>query len=474
MCAASPGLAMTEVDIIIVGAGPAGMSAARYSAEGGARVLLIDEQATPGGQIYRAVQNASKDRLDLLGADYAEGVGLVERLANTDVTIERSATVWRVDEEGTVTYSVAGQAKQARGRHLILATGALERAMPIPGWTLPGVMTAGAAQTLLKDTGVVPEGAVLAGSGPLLYLVASQLIKAGAPPKAMIETQTFSNYLKAVKYLPGALRAPSYLLKGRELLKQIRRAGILRYTGARRLSITGEDAVSGITFSTPRQHHKIICETVLLHGGVVPNIQITRSLRLDHDWDHQQYCFKPRCDINGMTSSPAISVAGDGAGIGGARAAAIQGKLSALAVLEKLGLGTLEHKRGIQKNLQLRLSDEMAIRPFLDALYAPPQEILRPVDDVIICRCEDVTAGDIRQYARLGCTGPNQAKAFGRSGMGPCQGRYCGLTVTELLAEATGITRNDVGYYRLRSPLKPVTLGELASLASGNDEKETE
>jgi bacterioferritin-associated ferredoxin len=175
-----------------------------------------------------------------------------------------------------------------------------------------------------------------------------------------------------------------------------------------------------------------------------------------------------------MTSSPAISVAGDGAGIGGARAAAIQGKLSALAVLEKLGLGALEHKRGIQKNLQLRLSDEMAIRPFLDALYAPPQEILRPVDDVIICRCEDVTAGDIRQYARLGCTGPNQAKAFGRSGMGPCQGRYCGLTVTELLAEATGVTRNDVGYYRLRSPLKPVTLGELASLASGNDEKETE
>jgi hypothetical protein len=109
----------------------------------------------------------------------------------------------------------------------------------------------------------------------------------------------------------------------------------------------------------------------------------------------------------------------------------------------------------------------MAARPFLDAAYPPFPDAIAPADATVICRCEEVTAGAIRGYARLGCLGPNQTKAFGRAGMGPCQGRYCGLTVTALLAEANGQTPDETGYYRIRPPLKPVTLAELAAMDAG-------
>lgn len=115
------------------------------------------------------------------------------------------------------------------------------------------------------------------------------------------------------------------------------------------------------------------------------------------------------------------------------------------------------------------LSRGLSIRPFLDKLYAPPKEFLTPADEVNICRCEEVSAGAIRSYVKFGCSGPNQTKAFGRSGMGPCQGRYCGLTVTEILATENNLSHDDVGAYRIRTPLKPITLGEIASLGEAGE-----
>jgi len=463
---------MTEVDLIILGAGPAGMTAARTAAEGGATVLLIDEQTSPGGQIYRSILNVSDKRAATLGPDYGQGRPLAEALDHSNISVDYAATVWRVDEDGAVVYSVDGQVRQAKGRHLIVATGALERPTPVPGWTLPGVMTAGAAQILLKSSGIVPERAVLAGSGPLLYLIACQLITAGFPPALLVETQTQGNFFKALKYLPGALRAWPYLAKGREMLRQISEAGVPRYTGAKDIVISGDGCVANITFAAAGRRYDIACETVLLHSGVVPNTQITRSLRLDHDWDDRQLCFHPRTDDWGITSNPVVSVAGDGAGIGGASAASLGGELAALGALEVLGEINAPARDAKAAPLRAAQSRETAVRPFLDTLYRPGDDLRRPADDVVICRCEEVTAGDIRRYAKLGCTGPNQAKAFGRSGMGPCQGRYCGLTVTEILADANNLPADDVGYYHIRAPLKPVSLGELASLADDNNHEE--
>jgi len=455
---------MIDADIVILGAGPAGMAAAQTAAEAGANVHLIDEQPTAGGQIYRAIENAGEQRIALLGPTYRAGAVLVGGLAHDNIHHHPDATIWRVDNNGMVCFSVRQKAQQIRGRHVIIATGALERAMPIPGWTLPGVFTAGAAQILLKASGVAAEGAVLAGSGPLLYLVATQLIRAGYPPKALVETQNYKNYLAASRHIKGASRNLRSLAEGWFLLREIRRARIPRYTGARGLRVLGSVQATGISFTSGGQVHQIDSETVLLHAGVVPNTQISRSLNLDHLWDKRQYCFSPIVDEWGSTSDPLFSVAGDGGGIGGAKAAAEQGHLAALFVLVKLELLGIADAQTRSARHRAILARELAIRPFLDALYATTEDIRLPADSTVICRCEDVTAGEIRAHAKSGCHGPNQAKAFSRAGMGACQGRYCGQTVTEILAAENRASPQRTGAYRIRSPIKPISLGELADL----------
>jgi NADPH-dependent 2,4-dienoyl-CoA reductase/sulfur reductase-like enzyme len=203
---------------------------------------------------------------------------------------------------------------------------------------------------------------------------------------------------------------------------------------------------------------------LLLHEGVVPNVQITRALGAEHDWDARNRVFRPRLDAWGNTTLDAIMVAGDGGGIAGARAAELAGRLAALEAARALGRIDLATRDAAALPLQIELDRERAIRPFLDALFAPRKEILVPADDTLVCRCEEVSAGQLREAVKLGCLGPNQLKSFTRCGMGPCQGRLCGLTVAEVIAAARGVPVPEVGYYRLRFPIKPLTLGELAAL----------
>ena len=461
---------MDKADFLVIGAGPAGMAAAATAASAGIAVTILDEQPAAGGQIYRAVESASGPRGAILGGDYLHGLGLVKALASPLVTHVAGATVWRVDADGTVACSRDGKGHSVRVRRIVIATGALERPAPVPGWTLPGVMMAGAAQILLKQSGVVPRRAVIAGCGPLLYLVAQQLIRAGRPPVALVETQTHRDLARALVHLPGALKGWRYLVKGAAMLSGIARAGVKRYRGAKGLRIEGDGMAQAISFEAGGRAHRIECDTVLLHQGVVPNTQITRSLRLDHIWDRSQRCFRPVLDEWGATGLGHIYVAGDGAGIAGAGAAEHAGRLSALHAAAALGAISARDRDAQAGPARKAYRSELAARPFLDAAYPPSPEIVRPADETIVCRCEEVTAGDVRSYAEIGCSGPNQTKAFGRCGMGPCQGRYCGLTVTELLAEANGVSPDKTGYYRIRSPITPVTLGELADLAGDTPE----
>jgi len=453
-----------DFDIIVIGAGPAGMSAAIEAVRHGASVCILDEQPNAGGQIYRNVVNAGEKQAEILGKDYLAGRDLVDELQSTDVLHRSGVTVWQVGQDATVVFSDTGRAQQLRGRHVILASGAIERAVPLPGWTLPGVVTAGAAQILMKSGALAAQNAVLVGSGPLLYLVATQLLAAGAPPKALIETQTRRNLAAALPYAFGALINWGQLLKGLRMIWALKKAEIRRYTGATDIAIEGKDSAETVRFRSGGKEHRVKTDIVLLHQGVVPNTQISRALGLEHRYDALQRCFHPVTDPDGQSSQPLFSIAGDGAGIGGAKAAALSGRICALNALARIKMiGDGERDKAVS-GLRKRHRKELSIRPFLDALYAPPQSVLLPDDETIICRCEEVSAGDIRRYAALGCKGPNQTKSFGRSGMGPCQGRFCGLTVTELLAAETAEKQDDVGSYRVRSPLKPVTLAELASL----------
>lgn len=462
---------MPDADLIIIGAGPAGMAAARTAADAGLSVLLLDEQARAGGQVYRDVGRAGKSRGNLLGKEYLAGLPLVEGLQHGSIKHLKRAVVWQMEEGTRVAFTADGAASVAVGKRLLIATGALERSMPVPGWTLPGVMTAGAAQILLKQSGIVCNTAVLAGCGPLLYLIAAQMVRAGIPPLALVETQTFTDLATSMRHLAGALKGWRYLAKGIGLLAEIRQAGVKRYTGASAIAIKGNGRAETIRFASKGRDVELQCSTVLLHHGVVPNIQAARSIDAKHFWSEQQHCFVPEKDRWGRTSIHEVFIAGDGGGIGGAVAASLAGQLAALEIAHDLGVLSLRARDDRAGRLRRRLNAEMAARPFIDRAYPPFPGALQPADGTIICRCEEVTAGDIRRYASIGCTGPNQTKAFGRPGMGPCQGRYCGLTVTELLAEVNEQTQDETGYYRIRPPLKPVTLGELAALAE-HDRKE--
>lgn len=458
---------MSDVfDVIVIGAGPAGMSAATQARRHGASVCLLDEQYAAGGQIYRNVAQTPDARASVLGSDYRAGAEFVKALQVSGVDHRTGATVWKVGKDGTVVFSVDRNATQISGRHIIVASGAIERPVPVPGWTKPGVMNVGAAQILMKTAGIVPKDAVLIGAGPLLYLVASQLVAAGAPPKCLVETQTKTDLALAMRHILPALKGWKQLAKGLQLIAMLRRAGVRRFKAATNIEILGNEAAESVCFRVGGRDHSIPSTRVLLHQGVVPNTQIMRSLNLDHSYNYAQHCFVPVVDMLGQSSNPLISIAGDGAGIGGATVAAHTGKLSALNALCKIGLISKPSCAELAKPLLKLRNRELSIRPFLDAAYPPPQSILRPANDTIICRCEEVRAGDIRRYAELGCKGPNQTKAFGRCGMGACQGRYCGLTVTEILSEETGQSQEAVGSYRIRAPLKPVTLKELASLNS--------
>ena len=463
---------MNMVDLIVVGAGPAGMAAAAAGAEAGLSVILLDEQAQAGGQIYRAVTGSGAARGAVLGKDYLAGARLVQAIGASGVRHLAGAVVWQIEpspDGHLVTYSQEGQATQIRGARLILATGALERPVPIPGWTLPGVMTAGAGQILLKASGLVARRAVLAGSGPLLYLLAVQMVRAGVPPLAVVKTHGPRDMIRALPHLARGLRGGRVLAKGLGLLVELRRAGVRQITGAQDLRVMGEGQATALAFTANGRAQQIACDTVLLHQGVVPNAQISRALRMDHDWLEGQQAFAPRCDRWGETSQPGIFIAGDGTGIAGAIAAEQAGQLAALQAAHQLGRIDRAIRDAKARNPMARLAAERAPRPFLEAAYPPSPQLRMPADDTIICRCEEVTAGQLRGWARAGGTGVNQIQAFGRVGMGPCQGRYCGLSVTAILAQEHGMPPQEPGSFRTRPPYKPGTLGEMASLHRARD-----
>lgn len=458
-------------DVVVIGAGPAGMTAATAAARAGLSVVLLDEQEAVGGQIYRSITRTDDKRLTLLGPDYAAGEDIAAAFESSNVRHERGAQVWQVNAERTVEFLQKEQTKSVTGKQIVVATGAMERPFPIPGWSLPGVMTVGAAQILLKASGTIPrQPVVLAGCGPLLYLLAWQYLRANVPVKALVETTTFSDKRRAARHAVGALLGWRDLAKGVGLLRALSQARISVHHGATDLRVEGASAAEALSFTANHHSHRIDASLILLHQGVVPNTQVSWSIRAGHRWDEVQLCWVPKRNDVFELDVPGFFVVGDGGGIAGAKAAATQGEICGLEIARRHGkIRDAEFSR-LAANLRARLSQQLHIRPFLDSLYRPSDATRVPADDdVLVCRCEEVTAGEIRRSVALGCVGPNQIKAFNRCGMGPCQGRMCGLTVAEVIANERKVSPAEVGYYRIRPPIKPITLGQLAGIFHNDD-----
>jgi thioredoxin reductase/bacterioferritin-associated ferredoxin len=451
-------------DVAVVGAGPAGLPAAAKCAHAGLMTVLFDEQASPGGQIYRAITATPVKRDTIFGADYWSGAKLVRDFLASGAQYVPGATVWSLTREREIGVSVGGSARIVQAERVILATGALERPFPVPGWTLPGVMTVGAAQILLKSSGLVPHGrTVLAGCGPLLWLLAWQYLNAGLCVDVILDTTPRASKAMAIRRVPDFILSP-YLRKGLRLLLAVRRR-VRVIANVVELRFEGRNRVESVVYRTiAKPEQRLPVDTVFLHQGVVPNVNLAMAAGIEHRWDEMQLCWTPVLDAAGNSAIPGIAVAGDGASIAGAEAAQARGEIAAHAAVKTLRPDSLGRVGPDETAVRACLNRVMRGRAFLDAYYQPISQFRRPIGNTIVCRCEEVTAREIIDSVALGCNGPNQMKAFLRCGMGACQGRLCGLTITELIAHARGDAPQATGYYRIRPPVKPITLAELAQL----------
>ena len=312
-------------DLVVVGAGPAGMAAAATAAAHGLSVLVADEAAGPGGQVYRAITTTPTARREVLGRDYWQGAALAAAFAASAADYIPGCAAWYLDETLQVGLSAGGTSRTIAARRVILATGALERPFPIKGWTLPGVMMAGAAQILLKSAGLVAAGrVVLAGSGPLIWLLAAQYLAAGAKPALILETTPRGRWRDAVRHLPGFLLSP-YARKGVALMAEVRCA-VKVISGVAELAVEGKASLEVTWNRTNGAAGTVTADHVLLHQGVVPNINLATAAGCALAWNEAQACWQPGTDQLGNTSLPGIAVAGDGAGIGGAEIAGMRGR----------------------------------------------------------------------------------------------------------------------------------------------------
>lgn len=450
--------------VVVVGAGPAGIAAADVLSHAAIEVTLVDEAPRPGGQYHRAPGSGlGLDMRRLLGAAHASYTAFHAQAAElcSRVDYRPETLAWGVHERG-VHLATRGAAQSVGYDALVLATGATDRIMPVPGWTLPGVFTLGGAQAVLKDQGcLIGRRVVFCGSSPLLYLAAVQYLRAGGEVAAVIDTTRFAAKLRA---LPDMLAAPGVLAQGLRQMAALKRRGVPILHGATIDAFEGEGRVSAVRCTplgaAPR---RIDCDAVAYGHGLRPETQLAELAGCRLRFDSAQRSHVPETDADGRAGG-GIYVAGDGGTIGGGQAAALSGRLAAAAALHDLG-------RPADLDIAASRAALARLRRFqlgVAAAFRWPGARAAALDDaVILCRCESITVGEVRAaIARQdGAADVNRAKAATRCGMGRCQGRFCGAALAEVAAACVGGPDHGRDRLRVQAPIKPLPMalaGELA------------
>ena len=339
---------------------------------------------------------------------------------------------------------------------LIAATGAMDRIMPLPGWTTPGVFTLGAAQVALKDQGCfIGRRTVFCGSSPLLWLAALQYLKFGADVVAICDTTPF---MAKVRAAPAMACAPRTAMRGLGYLMALKLAGITVVHGASLVAVEGDGRVEALLTSDRRGcERRFACDAIALGYGLKPETQLAELAGAQFRFDGDFRLWLPRIDDDGR-AGPSLYLAGDGVAIGGADAAEASGQLAAYAALADLGIDVHSNTLGALRSRVRRLRRFQ--RGLARAFSWPWQGAATLADDVMLCRCENVTVGDVRRAMdqALGPQEVNRVKAMTRCGMGRCQGRVCGPALQEIVASHAGIAPQAAGRLRAQAPIKPLAL----------------
>lgn len=451
---------------MIVGAGPAGIRAAQALVQAGLRPVVVDEASSAGGQIYRQrlVPDERTPR-DLYGSEAEKATALHEAFAQISDKIDYfpQSLVWNVRDKAA-DVMIGERTHRFAFSHLLLTTGATDRIVPFEGWTTPGVFTLGGAQIALKSQGcAIGEQVVFLGSGPLLYLVAWQYMKAGARVAAVLDTAPFSAKLNLLR---GVLHQPAIVIRGLRYAVELMARGVAVRYGVEPLRIEGGNRVRAIAWRQGGKEHRLACDAIGYGFALRSESQLADLAGCHFVFDKRDRAWRPQHDEAGRTSIPGIYIAGDGAGIAGADAAELTGERAALAILEDAGLSFDRSRTAV---LGKRIAGNRHFRDVLEAAFPFPEAWARRVtDDVVLCRCEEISVGQARAAVLdQGVTELNRLKALARIGMGRCQGRMCGSAAAEILAAACDKSIEEVGRLRAQPPVKPIPLmavdeGELA------------
>jgi NADPH-dependent 2,4-dienoyl-CoA reductase/sulfur reductase-like enzyme len=466
---AAPAREELACDVLVIGAGAAGLAAAAAASEAGLDVVLVDERPKLGGQFYKQPARPGSGALD---AQYREGLALIGRLERSGCRVLAQTQVWALFGPHEVAAVGPEASWLLRPRRLVLAAGAYERGVPLPGWTLPGVMTTGAAQTLLRAYQVVPGKRVLvAGNGPLNLQVAAELVRAGATVVGLAEL--------APRPLPGrsgaAARmlalAPDLIRDGLGYQLTLRRAGVPTFHRSALVRAEGDRQVARAVVArldeagraVAGSERRVDVDAVCMGYGFLSSTELSRAAGCRHAFDEEQGQLVAVTDDRGRTSQEDIWAIGDGAGVAGARVARAAGTISALDVVRSLG-GTpgpalLADERRAQRA-------HARARRFQDALWklyrAPRLSDQLAERDTLLCRCESVSREAIEAAVDDDVEHVGAIKRATRAGMGSCQGRYCGTILAGVSSRRSGGAIGEFSLFSPTAPIKPTRIGSLA------------
>jgi D-hydroxyproline dehydrogenase subunit alpha len=426
---------IVDADVGIVGAGPAGMAAAAALQQGGLRVVVLDEGHRAGGQIFRQLPAGASAEAIAEPPSHHHGHALLERFAEHRVELKSGAIVWDA-KPGRLWFEQDGRSCLLRCQRILLAPGAYDRCVPFPGWTLPGVLTAGALQVMVRGFGIVPgKRALVVGSGPLLLPTVTALTSAGVQVVAALEA---SSRWRALRAVPGVVGNGSRRREALWYARQLWRAAVKLRFGWTIFACDGDGRVQRATIGRvdgdgrPRRDTAETIEVDVIGAGfgLVPSIELGLQLGCRTRIDPNRGGHILALDEQQRTSVAGVYGAGEIGGIGGAEVAIAEGEVAAAAILHELrGVALPRPKLGVARR-ERRAADAM-LRAF--APLPGLAELAQP--DTIVCRCEDVPLQRAKDAAAMHGSSLRAIKVGCRAGMGPCQARICGPALQAL---ATG------------------------------------
>ncbi|CVI63521.1 FAD-dependent oxidoreductase (plasmid) [Agrobacterium leguminum] len=467
-----------SVDTLVVGGGPAGIAAATALAVAGVDTLLIDERHQLGGQYFKQPAEPFTINVANLDRQFRSGREKIARLMALGPGVMLGTTLWGTFSGNRVAVSSASKTTIITYKRLIIATGAYERSIPISGWTLPGSMTTGAVQTLLRSSQIVPgKRFFVTGNGPLNLQVAYELVKAGARVVGVAEAGHPISPRSVFDVAALARYAPDLAVDGLRYLSLLTAKGVPIHFGQAVVAAEGNDRVERVHLAKidengkPHADVKVVSTDILCAGyGFNPSNEIARALGCEHTFDHDRSVLVPVRDDSFRSSLSDVWIVGDCAGLGGARAAMASGAIAGIAAARgatgQVGHAESELRAERTKYVRATRFQERLWR----AYHAPALGTKLAGDQTLICRCESVSLGDLEQACRSGVQTIGAVKRLTRAGMGPCQGRFCSHNVAQMVHERTGAPITEFSLFAPRLPFKPQPISAFEALANRRDD----